>query len=602
MKAWKRITFSLVPVSALVLALTGCSPSEPDPIGSKDNVPAESPAASPIQFTESDSIASADVRYHNSVDTGHDSILESLGGGVGISDFDLDGQIDLCFPAGGVLKDRTVSGLPSRLLRQTGEDQFVDASAAAMIDQPHHYSHGCSVADFNADGFPDMLITGYDGLTLWVNMGDGTFFDSTDEAGLNDQEWSTSAAWTDFNGDGALDLYVTHYVNWSFDNDPECNGPSGVRDVCPPRRFEGLDDVLYLSNGDGTFRNATAEAGLIPSGKGLGVVTADLDIDGDMDCYVANDTTPNFFYVNDGSGNFQEEGLASGLALDDMGTPNGSMGLAILDYDGDGKPDIGVSNYERELFALYQNLGAATFQHASRMTGLNRIGNLFVGFGCVTGDFDADGDEEITVANGHVVHRPLNAPVRQQPLMLTNEGEGVFERIAPEQLGGYFAEHSLGRGLATGDIDRDGLLDLVFVNTNDPAVLVYNRSHSQDEQETAQGLHLHLSGTNSPRDAIGTWAELVTDKGTQVRHFCGGGSYLSTNETALHWHWEPEVTPQELRVHWPGGLVSTIPWSELESDEHSVVSCLLVEPAIPDDAPNLYFRNESSLNRVATSE
>jgi len=590
MTAWKQTQFLLPSICLTTLLLIGCASEEPAPVSSSPSQTPETPPASPIQFTQSDSLASADVRYHNSVETGHDSILESLGGGVGISDFDLDGQIDLCFPSGGILKDRTITGLPSRLLRQTGPDQFDDVSAGAMIDEPRHYSHGCSVADFNADGFPDMLITGYDGLTLWVNMGDGTFLDGTEEARLDDKEWSTSAAWTDFNGDGHLDLYVTHYVNWSFDNDPECNGPSGVRDVCPPRRFEGIDDVLYLANGDGTFRNATAEAGLIASGKGLGVVTADLDIDGDMDCYVANDTTPNFFYVNDGTGVFQEEGLASGLALDDMGTPNGSMGLAILDYDGDGKPDIGVSNYERELFALYQNLGSATFQHASRMTGLNRIGNLFVGFGCVTGDFDADGDEEITVANGHVVHRPLNAPVRQQPLMLTNQGDGVFERIDPEQLGGYFQEHSLGRGLATGDINRDGLLDLVFVNTNDPAVLLYNNSHSLNEEDTPHGLHLHLSGVNAPRDAIGTWAELITDKGTQVRHLCGGGSYLSTNETALHWHWKPSVTPRELRVHWPGGNVTSIPWSDLKQDEQSVVSCLIVEPATPDAPAALHFR------------
>ncbi|MCG6158247.1 FG-GAP repeat domain-containing protein [Rubinisphaera margarita] len=578
----------------LVLALAGCSGNESNPVETADEPTPGPVRPSPIQFTQSAALADADVRYQNSVETGHDSILESLGGGVGICDFDLDGHLDLCFPGGGVLKDRTVSGLPSRLLQQRGEDQFVDISVAALIDKPLHYSHGCSVADFNADGFPDMLITGYGGLTLWVNMGDGTFINGTEEAGLDDTSWSTSAAWTDFNGDGALDLYVTHYVDWSFDNDPECNGPSGVRDVCPPRRFEGLDDILYLSNGDGTFRDGTSSANLVSSGKGLGVVSADLDIDGDMDCYVANDTTPNFFYVNDGNGTFREEGLASGLALDDMGTPNGSMGLAILDYDGDGRPDIGVSNYERELFALYQNLGSATFQHTSRMTGLNRIGNLFVGFGCVTGDFDADGDEEITVANGHVVHRPLNAPVRQKPLMLVNEGAGVFERIEPERLGGYFNENSLGRGLATGDIDRDGLLDLVFVNTNDPAVLLHNRSQATNETGQTRGLHLQLSGTIAPRDAIGTWAELETDAGVQVRHLCGGGSYLSTNEIALHWHWKADVVPKELRVHWPGGTVSTIPWSSLEQGEQAIVSCLIVESTTPDETPQLHFRNQSS--------
>ena len=181
-----------------------------------------------------------------------------------------------------------------------------------------------------------------------------------------------------------------------------------------------------------------------------------------------------------------------------------------------------------------------------------------MGFGCMAGDFDADGDEDVAVANGHVVHHPRNAPVKELPLLLANAGEGRFERIPAETLGGYFAEPAIGRGLATGDVDRDGLLDLVFVNTNAPAALLYNRSGSVD-RKTGGGLHVRLIGTTSNRDAIGAWAELVTSDGVQVRHVLGGGSYLSTSELALNWHWSNDATPQELTVHWPSGIVSAIP-------------------------------------------
>lgn len=588
-QAWPQDVFKgwLLPLVAGMLTFPGgCGPRqiEMPPV---PPVVEASPPLPTMRFETSMNLAEAAIRYRNGSESQRNAILESLGGGVGVVDFDLDGALDLCFPGGGGFVGETIQGEASRLMRQQGPDLFEDVTEAALLNMGLHYSHGCAVADFNGDGFPDLLITGYGGLTLWVNLGDGTFMDGTAEAGLDDTGWSSSAAWGDFNGDGVLDLYVTHYVNWSLANDPVCNGPSGAADVCPPRRFEGVNDTLYLGQGDGTFVDASTPSGLVAGGKGLGVVAVDLDHDGDLDLYVANDTTPNFYYNNTGNGIFREEGLASGLALDDMGTANGSMGLAILDYDGDRLPDLGVTNYEGELFALYRNLGGGVFQHSSRMTGLNRIGNLFVGFGCVAGDFNANGHEDIAIANGHVVHHPLNAPVKQLPLLLANRGSGKFERIEPALAGDYFNTPSLGRGLATGDIDRDGLLDLVFVNTNDPAALLYNRSQKVAEANRPRGLHLRLVGTASNRDALDAWGELETKEGNQVRHLSGGGSYLSTSELAFHWHWDSEVAPRQLIVHWPSGLVSSIPWTKIPANGESCLHCLLVEPRNAEEEPRI---------------
>lgn len=549
----------------------GCRPTAtPAPVNS---APAVRPAGAAIQWESSAAIRAAKVVYDNGSSAGRNAILESLGGGVAVVDYDHDGQLDLCFPAGGSFVESRTQGLPTRLMRQRGLEQFDDVGSFARLAVPRRYSHGCSVADYNNDGFADLLITGFGGLTLWENLGDGTFADVTQAAALDDASWSSSAAWCDVNNDGVPDLYVAHYVNWSFDNDPPCQGPAGSRDVCPPRQFDGLDDVLYLGQGDGVFRNATATAGLSPQGKGLGVLVYDVDDDGDQDIYVANDTVPNFLYLNRGDATFEEQGMLAGAAVDDMASPNGSMGLAVTDYDGDGKMDLFVTNYEDELFALYRNLGSATFQHVSRRTGLNRLGTLFVGFGCVAADLDADGDEDIAVANGHVVHHPRNAPVKQSRLLLLNQSAGRFERFDPEGQEAEFSRPAIGRGVVTGDLDRDGRLDLVFSNSNEPAELFYNRS--QPASGAVQGLIVRFRGVRSTRDAPGLRAELETSSGTQVRQLIGGGSYLSTSELAAIWYWTSDTQPRNLRVRWPSGAVSELPITDVPG----VRQWMLLEPA-----------------------
>ncbi len=573
----------------VLIGMTGCPSVTPTP--APVPVTTTSPGAtspSPVHFELSLAIQAAEVIYRNGAESGHNAILESLGGGAGLGDFDRDGQLDLCFPGGGQIGDHQTSGWPSRLLRQRSVDVFADVTVSSGLKWHGHFSHGCSVADFNSDGFPDLLISGYGGLTLWTNLGDGTFGDETQLAGLDDTRWSSSAAWGDLNGDGVLDLYVAHYVNWSFDNNPPCVGPAGKTDVCPPRQFDGLDDVIYFGQGDGTFVDATATAGLVPAGKGLGVVIADLDQDNDMDVYVANDTVANFYYINDGHGKLEERGMLAGLALDDMASPNGSMGLALIDYDEDTQPDIWVTNYEDELFGLYHNLGTGSFQHVSRKAGLNRLGKLFVGFGCVSADLDGDGDEDVAVSNGHVVHHPRNAPVKQARLIVWNVGQGQFERDIPTHPDEAFEQPAIGRGLATGDVDRDGRLDLVFVNTNDRANLFYTRAR-EATAAPVRSLHLRLVGSQSPREALGARAVLETAQGKYLRQLAGGGSYLSTSETALHWNWHADVQPQRVTINWPSGRQTILPLDSMaEAVGGTHLRWTLLEPKDENSPPRLY--------------
>ncbi len=532
-------------------------------------------AAVKTRFDELASLRGMDLRYDNGSAAGVNAILESLGGGVAAIDYDRDGWCDLVLPGGGSLADRSIQGLPTRLIRRTEADRAARVEVFAGLAEPKHYSHGASTGDFDNDGFGDVLITGYGGLTLWRNLGDGTFEDITAAARLDDASWSSSAAWGDLNGDGSADLYVAHYVNWSFDNNPPCKGPAGQTDVCPPRAFDGLDDLVYFSEGDGTFRAAEPETGLAPQGKGLGVLVADFDRDGDSDVYVANDTVPNFYYVNDGRGRFEESGQATGTALDDMAGSTGSMGVAATDYDRDGGLDLWVANYEDELLALYRNLKNGSFQHVSRRVGVGRIGTLYVGFGCVAGDFDLDGDEDMAVANGHVVHHPRNAPVKQEPLLLLNSGAGQFAREKPA---GYFSESHLGRGLATVDLDRDGQQDWCSQTRTRRRRRCSTGRCRRGVTGRGAGGHCGYdwSVAAAAREPVGASAVLSTSAGELLRPMIGGGSYLSTCEPVLHWGLPAGGTIRGLEVTWPGGAKQSWTAADLEGAQRDAAGVVVL--------------------------
>lgn len=562
---------------ALTLAIAGCSrPTVTAPaeraVPAREAAPVGQAAegvgsgGGAILFVDRAEDLGVAASYRNGGATDHCTILESLGGGVGWFDFDRDGWIDLVATGGGeITADQRILGRPCFLYRSHGGRALRSVAAAAGLVDDSLYSHGVAVGDHDNDGFQDLVVTGYGVPQWWRNMGDGTFTAAPSPA-ADDGRWSSSAGWADLNGDGILDLYLTRYVNWSFENHPRCGPSAAVRDICPPRSFEGLPDAVYLGKADGTFTDASRETGLRSDGKGLGVLLADLDVDGDVDVYVANDTTDNFLYVNDGRGHLSEMGLVSGTALDDQGVPNGSMGIDLCDFNRDGLPDVWVTNFEREWFALYRNEGRGYFLHVSRRYGITDIGGLFVGFGTACDDFDADGWVDIVVADGHVIKYPDASPLLQEPLFLRFDGDR-FRRGAAEP-GSYFAGAHMGRGLASGDFDGDGDLDLAVSHVEAPVAVLENRF-----PQAGRSLLVRLVGTVSNRDAVGARLEILGgDVSPPAIQVTGGGSYLSHSDRRIHVVLPaapPGADPARgarLRVRWPSGVVQEVDVPDAERE------------------------------------
>jgi hypothetical protein len=355
-----------------------------------------------------------DFTYRNGEEADRYTILESVGGGVALFDYDGDGRLDIFVTGGGEFLGESGGhhrGLPGKLFRNLGDWQFADLTDEAGLSAAPFYSHGCLAGDFDRDGWPDLLITGFGGMRLYHNRPRDDqrreFVDVTQELGLTDERWSTSAAWGDLTGDGQIDLYVCRYLDWSVANDPVCtrgDDPT-LRDVCPPQRFGPLPHSLYQFDGQ-RFLDVSDRVGL-STGKGLGVVIADLNDDGRPDLYVANDDGNNHLYMNHGGGKLEERGLIAGAAVDHHGRYNGSMGVDVGDFDGSGHGSLLVTNFQGELPALYANLGRGEFLHQSQAAGLGAVGQSFVGFGTAFLDLENDGWLDLMIVNGHVLRHPI---------------------------------------------------------------------------------------------------------------------------------------------------------------------------------------------------
>lgn len=575
----------------LAIALTfalGCSPQDRpgiDAAPAVDRELASNANSAVVPFSDRAQELGIQFTFRNGSDAKLSPILESLGGGLGWCDFDRDGWLDLAVVAGGHFpSEKSVAGRASGLFRNLDGKQFVSVGDVAGIENSQLYTNGITIGDYDNDGFQDLLISGYGRPQLWHNLGDGTFKEESAAAGILDDRWGSSAAWADLNGDGDLDLYLEHYVNWSFDNHPYCGGSTPeTRDNCPPRDFQPLPDRVYFSQGDGSFADATAFAGLREDGKGLGVLLCDVEPDGDTDIYVANDTTDNFLYINDGQGRFEEIAVAAGAARDDSGIPNGSMGVDLCDFNGDGLPDIWVANYERESFALYRNEGRDRFLHVSQRLGITDLGGLFVGFGTACADFDSDGDDDMAIANGHVLKFPTNAPRKQLPLLMQYDGRR-YQR-APSAPGTYFGDPHEGRGLAIADFDADGDVDIAISHLNEPVALLENNFHKHNRT-----LALSLIGIGSNRDAVGARVELRelrSGKRVWSRQITGGGSYLSHSSRTILFALDEAAESRTLVVHWPSGRTQRLDAASLAGE------VTLLEPAAEDDtSPRLFLQRE----------
>ena len=536
----------------------------------------------PPYFRDVTAGSGVDATYRNGEESGHYSILESLGGGVALLDFDGDGLLDI-FVIGGGFYDgpdkHTITGHPNKLYKNLGGWKFRDVTKEAGLDQPLFYGHGAAVADYDRDGWPDLLVTGYGRVCLYHNESDGQggrrFVDVTKQAGLlGEHIWATSAAWGDLDGDGYLDLYICQYVNWSFANNPKCSGYTAKveRDVCPPRQFESQPHVLYHNDGKGHFTNVAKEAGLRCErmdkdyGKGLGVIMVDVNGDRLPDIYVANDTTDNLLYINKskpGQLRFEEVGLELGVARDHNGISNGSMGVDAGDFDGCGRPSLWVTNYENELHGLYRNVllqGRTNFIHSTQLTGVAAIGQVYVGFGTGFIDVDNDGWEDLFITNGHVIRHPYRDNLKQIPNLLWNKG-GRFED-ATSRGGPYFTAGHRGRGAAFGDLDNDGLLDIVVSHVNEPVALLRNVA--------AAGHHwlgVQLAAKDQ-RDIVGAKLTLTVAGKKLTRFAKGGGSYLSANDPRRLFGLEKADKIEELIVAWPAGTPRTERWRNLAVDRY----------------------------------
>jgi hypothetical protein len=580
--------------AGLLVSGVGCNRSaSPPPVNGGG---ATDPPPGPGLFRDVTADAGIDFTYRNGEEAGHYAILESLGGGVALIDYDRDGLLDIFLTGGGHFagkEKKEIKGYPSRLYKNLGKWKFKDVTGETGVDQPLFYTHGCAVADYDNDGWPDLLVTGWGRLALFHNEAidpkepkrGRKFVEVTNKAGLTDTRWSTSAAFADLDGDGYPDLYICYYVNWSFANHPECPGYAGDarRDICPPKLFEALSHRLYRNNRDGTFTDVSAEAGLRKDGKGLGVVIVDVNDDGKPDIYVANDTTDNLLYLNrsqapsplplspkggergrgeGGRLKFEEVGLRSGVARSESGVADGSMGVAAADYDGSGRASLWVTNYENEMHGLYRNVGSKGkdfFLHNTQVSGIAAIGRIYVGFGTAFLDVDLDGREDLVIANGHVIrHSPR---LRQKPVLLRNEGGGRFQEIT-ERGGPYFGKGHIGRGLAAGDLDNDGRPDLVVSHVNAPVVLLRHEAASDHHW-----LGIELVGRDN-RDVVGAKLVLGAGNQRQTRFAQGGGSYLSSGDRRHLFGLGSATKIDGLTVVWPSGRTQQWDGKQLAVDRY----------------------------------
>lgn len=552
---------------------------------SGDRSPAQPPFGDPAaardkftRFRDMTATSGVDFTHRNGEEADQFTILESLGGGVALLDYDGDGLFDIFVTGGGFFdgpKKTTIQGHPCKLYRNLGAFQFKDVTKEAGLEIPWWYNHGIAVADYDRDGWPDLLVTGYGRIGLFRNASDGKggrrFEDVTQATGLRDDSWSTSAGWADIDGDGYPDLYVCHYVDWSFANHPVCEGQikDVARDVCPPQRFKPLVHAMFKNVKGQAFRDVSAEHGFKAEGCGLGVVLADLNNDGRPDVYVANDATNNFLFLNRG-GKLEEIGLPAGAAVDDTGAYNGSMGADIADYDGSGRPALWVTNFQGELPALYQNLGKERFHYYSRAVGVAAIGMHLVGFGTGFTDVDNDGWEDVVIANGHVLRHPLRGSThRQLPALLRNvafEGRRFFRDMSA-QGGEFFKKPAVGRGLAIGDLDNDGWPDLAVSHINSPVAILRNQGAAPPTR-TANWLGIKLVGQGN-RDVVGS--TVIVESGTRqlTRYAKGGGSYLSAGDPRCLFGLGQENRVQRVTVRWSWGAVQT--WENLESNRYWVL-------------------------------
>jgi hypothetical protein len=515
-------------------------------------------AAAPpnVRFTDVTEVAGIHFRHNNGA-FGEKYLPETMGSGVAFFDFDADGDQDLLF-VNGMDWPGHRTGAPSTaaLYRNRGDGTFEDVTRGSGLDR-EIYGMGVAIGDYDGDGDPDVYLTALGPNVLLRNDGEGRFTDVTRAAGVGDAGFGSSATWLDHDRDGDLDLFVLNYVEWTIKTDIYCTLDGKSKSYCTPESYQGASPILYRNDGGGKFVDATKDAGLYnPRGKGLGVAVLDFDGDGWPDLAVANDTQPNSLYRGDGKGGFADVGVLAGIAFAENGAARGAMGIDAADYDGSGAPSLVIGNFSNEMVSLYHNEGRGFFIDVAPVSEVGRASLLTLAFGAFFFDFDLDGLQDIFIANGHVDNDIQAVQQRvtyaQAPHLFHNTGDGRFADVADE-MGPDFAMPVVGRGAAYGDIDGDGDLDVAVSTSGGPARLFRNEGGSENAW-----IGFRLNGSSSNREGVGARILVSAEGRTQTLAVKSATGYCSQNQLPVTFGLGQASRVDRVEITWPSGKTQTL--------------------------------------------
>ena len=509
-------------------------------------------AATNPGFRLTDVTSSAGIQFkHNSGAYGGKFLPETLGSGCAFLDYEGDGWQDILLINGMDWPGHKRQRSTMKLYRNDRNGGFTDVTRAAGLDV-EMYGMGVAIGDYNNDGFPDILVTCVGQNRLFRNNGHGRFIDETERSGLGKRlGFSTSALWFDYDRDGHLDLFVCNYVKWSTETDVFCSVDGKHKAYCTPEAYRGETCWLFRNRGNGTFEDVTAQSGIFDtSSKSLGVAMFDYDRDGWPDLLVANDTQPNKLYKNLQNGKFRDVALDAGLAFSAEGKARAGMGVDVADFENSGKPGVAITNFDNEMIGFYRQQGAGNFVDIAAGNGIGKVSRNTLGFGCIFADMELDGTLDLIAVNGHIdetVRNVRNVGYAQSPELFLNQGGGTFVDVAGE-VGGGFAKPKVGRGLAYGDFDRDGDVDVLMTTNNGPAYLFRN-----DQLAGNRNIRFKLTGTKSNRDGIGAVVRVYYNGVSQMRMVKSGSSYLSQSELPVTFGLGKHDQVDRAVIEWPSG-------------------------------------------------